>query len=33
MHNFLVAMTFIAIVLSPCVVAMFTGVENSPEIA
>jgi hypothetical protein len=31
MHSFLVATTFIAMVLAPCIVAMFTGLDNREE--
>jgi hypothetical protein len=31
MHSFLVAAIFIAMVLSPCVVALFTDIDHSDE--
>jgi len=31
MHSFLVAAIFVAMVLGPCVVAMFTGVDHADE--
>lgn len=31
MHSFLVGAVFVAMVLAPCVVAMFTGIDNSEE--
>jgi hypothetical protein len=31
MHSFMVATVFVAMVLAPCVVAMFTGIDNSEE--
>jgi hypothetical protein len=31
MHSFLVAAVFVAMVLSPCVVAMFTGIDHVDE--
>jgi hypothetical protein len=31
MHSFLVAAVFVAMVLAPCVVAVFTGIDSSGE--
>jgi hypothetical protein len=31
MHSFLVASLFIAMVLAPCVVALFTGLDHPEE--
>jgi hypothetical protein len=31
MHSFFVATVFVAMVLSPCVVAMFTGIDSADE--
>jgi hypothetical protein len=31
MHSFIVAAIFVGMVLAPCVVAMFTGVDSTEE--
>jgi hypothetical protein len=31
MHSFLVAAIFVAMVLGPCVVALFTGIDHADE--
>jgi hypothetical protein len=31
MHSFMVAAIFVAMVLGPCVVAMFTGIDRADE--
>jgi hypothetical protein len=31
MHSFFVAAVFVAMVLAPCIVALFTGIDGSEE--
>jgi hypothetical protein len=31
MHSFLVAMVFVSMVLAPCILALFTGIDSSED--